>query len=183
VASTETSAPIPITVAFGNGIGPEIMTATLDVLRGAGANLDIEEIEVGQAVYERGVTSGVEPSAWESLRRTKVFLKAPITTPQGGGFKSVNVTIRNALGLFANIRPCPSYAPFIATKHPDMDVVIVRENEEDVYAGIEHRQSEDVMQCLKLISRRRVNASCATPSNTRGATTGRRSRASPRTTS
>jgi isocitrate dehydrogenase len=153
VASTETSAPIPITVAFGNGIGPEIMTATLDVLRGAGANLDIEEIEVGQAVYERGVTSGVEPSAWESLRRTKVFLKAPITTPQGGGFKSVNVTIRNALGLFANIRPCPSYAPFIATKHPDMDVVIVRENEEDVYAGIEHRQSEDVMQCLKLISR------------------------------
>jgi isocitrate dehydrogenase len=153
VASTQASGPIPITVAFGNGIGPEIMTATLDVVQAAGADLEIDEIEVGQAVYERGVTSGVEPSAWESLRRTKVFLKAPITTPQGGGFKSVNVTIRNALGLFANVRPCPSYAPFIATKHPDMDVVIIRENEEDVYAGIEHRQSEDVMQCLKLISR------------------------------
>jgi isocitrate dehydrogenase len=153
VASTKTSGPIPITVAYGNGIGPEIMTATLEVLAAAGAELRIEEIEVGQAVYERGVTSGVEPSAWESLRRTKVFLKAPITTPQGGGFKSVNVTIRNTLGLFANVRPCPAYAPFVTTKHPDMDVVIIRENEEDVYAGIEHRQSEDVMQCLKLISR------------------------------
>ena len=153
MASTKTSGPIPITVAYGNGIGPEIMTATLEVLAAAGSDLQIEEIEVGQAVYERGVTSGVEPSAWESLRRTKVFLKAPITTPQGGGFKSVNVTIRNALGLFANVRPCPAYAPFVATKHPEMDVVIIRENEEDVYAGIEHRQSEDVMQCLKLISR------------------------------
>jgi isocitrate dehydrogenase len=153
VASTEHPGPTPITVAYGNGIGPEIMAATLDVLSAAGADLQIEEIEIGQSVYERGVTSGVEPSAWESLRRTKVFLKAPITTPQGGGFKSVNVTIRNALGLFANIRPCPSYAPFIATRHPAMDVVIVRENEEDLYAGIEHRQTEDVTQCLKLISR------------------------------
>jgi isocitrate dehydrogenase len=145
--------PIPITVAYGNGIGPEIMGATLEILKAAGAQLDIEEIEIGENVYARGITSGVEPSAWESLRRTKVFLKAPITTPQGGGFKSVNVTIRNALGLFANVRPCPSYAPFVQTKHPAMDVVIVRENEEDVYAGIEHRQTEDVVQCLKLISR------------------------------
>ncbi|MFW5697926.1 MAG: NADP-dependent isocitrate dehydrogenase, partial [Fimbriimonadaceae bacterium] len=83
----------------------------------------------------------------------KVLLKAPITTPQGGGFKSLNVTIRKSLGLFANVRPCRSYAPFIKTKHPGMDVVIVRENEEDLYAGIEHRQTEDVYQCLKLITR------------------------------
>lgn len=145
--------PIPITVAYGNGIGPEIMAATLRILDAAGAALDIEQIEVGQEVYARGITSGIEPAAWESLRRTKVFLKAPITTPQGGGFKSVNVTIRNALGLFANVRPCPSYSPFVTTKHPAMDVVIIRENEEDVYAGIEHRQTEDVVQCLKLISR------------------------------
>jgi isocitrate dehydrogenase len=144
---------VPVTVAYGNGIGPEIMRATLGVLKAAHAPLAIEEIEIGEAVYQRGVTSGIEPSAWESLRRTKVFLKAPITTPQGGGFKSVNVTIRNGVGLFANVRPCPSYAPFIATKHPSMDVVIVRENEEDVYAGIEHHQTEDVVQCLKLISR------------------------------
>ena len=89
----------------------------------------------------------------ESLRRTKVFLKAPITTPQGGGFKSLNVTVRKTLGLYANVRPCVSYHPFVKTKHPNMDVVIVRENEEDLYAGIEHRQTAQVMQCLKLISR------------------------------
>ncbi len=80
-------------------------------------------------------------------------MKAPITTPQGGGFKSLNVTARKALGLYANVRPCVSYHPFVATKHPFMDVVIVRENEEDLYAGIEHRQSQDVISCTKLISR------------------------------
>src|SRR5690606_24987824 len=79
--------------------------------------------------------------------------KAPITTPQGGGYKSLNVTTRKALGLYANVRPCVSYNPFIASKHPEMDVVIVRENEEDLYAGIEYRQTNDVYQCLKLISR------------------------------
>jgi isocitrate dehydrogenase len=82
-----------------------------------------------------------------------VFLKAPITTPQGGGFKSLNVTVRKTLGLYANIRPCVSYHPYVDTKHPKMDVVIVRENEEDLYAGIEHQQTPDVVQCLKLISR------------------------------
>ena len=71
-----------------------------------------------------------------------MFLKAPITTPQGGGFKSLNVTVRKTLGLYANVRPCVSYHPFVETKHPDMDVVIVRENEEDLYAGIEHRQTD-----------------------------------------
>ena len=82
-----------------------------------------------------------------------MFYKAPITTPQGGGFKSLNVTVRKSLGLFANVRPCTAYAPFVATKHPTMDVVIVRENEEDLYAGIEHRQTDEVYQCLKLVSR------------------------------
>ena len=119
----------------------------------AGANLEIETIDIGEKVYLAGNTSGIEPSAWDSLRRTKVFLKAPITTPQGGGFKSLNVTVRKTLGLFANVRPCVSYHPFVDTKHPIMDIVIVRENEEDLYAGIEHRQTEQVMQCLKLISR------------------------------
>ncbi len=150
---TTSSTPVPITVAHGDGIGPEIMDATLRILEAGGANLAIETIEIGEAVYNRGLSAGIEPSAWESLRRTKVFLKAPITTPQGGGFKSLNVTVRKTLGLFANVRPCPSYSPYIATKHPNMDVVIVRENEEDLYAGIEHRQTADVYQCLKLISR------------------------------
>jgi isocitrate dehydrogenase len=145
--------PVPVTVARGDGIGPEIMDATLRVLDAAGARLAIEEIEIGEAVYRRGNSAGIEPHAWESLRRTKVFLKAPITTPQGGGFKSLNVTVRKTLGLYANVRPCVAYAPFVPTRHPGMDVVVVRENEEDLYGGIEHRQTDEVVQCLKLISR------------------------------
>src|SRR5688500_9946426 len=147
------SKSVPITVAHGDGIGPEIMAATLHILQVRGAALDIETIDIGERVYLAGNSAGIEPSAWESLRRTKVFLKAPITTPQGGGFKSLNVTTRKMLGLYANVRPCVSYHPFVETKYPGMDVVVVRENEEDLYAGIEHRQTQDVMQCLKLISR------------------------------
>lgn len=142
----------PITVAYGDGIGPEIMAATLSILEAAGASLDIQVIEIGEQVYKRGIKNGIEPSAWESLRSTKVFLKAPITTPQGDGFKSLNVTIRKALGLFANVRPCHAFSPYVETKHPKMDLVIIRENEEDTYAGIEHQQTIDVSQCLKLIS-------------------------------
>ncbi|MFY9710785.1 MAG: isocitrate/isopropylmalate family dehydrogenase, partial [Candidatus Cybelea sp.] len=143
----------PVTVAYGDGIGPEIMTATLRILDAAGARLELERIEIGESVYNKGLSNGIEPSSWESLRRTKVFLKAPITTPQGGGFKSLNVTVRKTLGMYANVRPCMSLYPYVATKHPLMDVVIVRENEEDVYGGIEHRQTNQVAQCLKLISR------------------------------
>src|SRR5213595_1302199 len=145
--------PVPITVAHGDGIGAEIMDATLRILEGAGAALEIETIEIGEKVYLRGNTSGIEPSSWASLLRTKVFLKAPITTPQGGGFKSLNVTTRKTLGQYANVRPCVSYDPFIETKHPNMDVVIVRENEEDLYAGIEYQLTPEVMSCIKLISR------------------------------
>jgi isocitrate dehydrogenase len=148
-----TATAVPVTVARGDGIGPEIMDATLRVLTAAGARLAVEEIDIGEAVYRRGHSAGIEPAAWESLRRTRVFLKAPITTPQGGGFKSLNVTVRKTLGLYANVRPCVSYAPFVPTRHPGMDVVIVRENEEDLYGGIEHRQTEEVVQCLKLITR------------------------------
>ncbi|MCK4177899.1 NADP-dependent isocitrate dehydrogenase [Aciditerrimonas ferrireducens] len=151
--TTQASRTVPITVAYGDGIGPEIMDATLRIITSGGADLDVDVIQIGEAVYKAGNTAGIGPEAWESLRRTKVFLKAPITTPEGGGYKSLNVTVRKAFGLFANVRPCPSYSPFIATKHPGMDVVIVRENEEDLYGGIEHRQTEDVTQCLKLISR------------------------------
>ncbi len=150
---TQLENPVPITVANGDGIGPEIMKATLRIIKAAGARLKIEEIQVGEEVYKRGISSGIDPSAWESLRRTRVFLKAPITTPEGGGYKSLNVTVRKTLGLYANVRPVQSYDPFIKTKHPGMDVVIVRENEEDLYGGIEHRQTEDVFQCLKLITR------------------------------
>lgn len=143
----------PITVAYGDGIGPEIMEATLQILREAGAALSIETIEVGERVYNMGATSGILPSAWDSLRRNKVLLKAPITTPQGKGYKSLNVTMRKTLGLYANIRPTRCYHPFVKTAHPKMDLVIVRENEEDLYAGIEYHQSEDVYECVKLITR------------------------------
>lgn len=148
-----TSGKIPIAIAYGDGIGPEIMKATLFILQEAGANLELHPVEIGEKVYLKGHPTGIEPKTWETIRHTKAFLKAPITTPQGGGFKSLNVTIRTSLGLFANIRPCTSYAPFIPTKHPKMDLVIVRENEEDLYAGIEYQQTADVCCSLKLISR------------------------------
>ena len=152
-SATGTPAAIAVTVARGDGIGPEIMDATLRVLDACGADLEYEFIDIGERVYAAGHSSGIAPESWESLRRTKVFLKAPITTPQGGGFKSLNVTTRKTLGLYANVRPCVAYHPFVRCKHPGMDVVIVRENEEDTYAGIEHRQTAEVTQCLKLISR------------------------------
>jgi len=147
------TAPTPLTVAAGDGIGPEITDATLRILDAAGAALAPEFIVVGERAYRNGHLSGIPPEAWESLRRTRLFLKGPITTPQGGGYKSLNVTVRKMLGLYANVRPCVSYAPLVPSAHPGMDVVIVRENEEDLYAGIEHRQTDEVYQCLKLITR------------------------------
>jgi isocitrate dehydrogenase len=150
---TQSSSLIPVAIAYGDGIGPEIMTAVLHVLQEAGAPLEFHALEVGEKVYLRGVENGIEEGSWDILKNTKCFLKAPITTPQGGGFKSINVTIRTTLGLYANVRPCASYSPFIATKHPKMDVVIVRENEEDLYMGIEYRQTPDMHKSLKLISR------------------------------
>lgn len=148
-----TSGKIPIAIAYGDGIGPEIMEATLHVLSEAGANLDYHPVEIGEKCYLAGHKTGMAPTTWDVLRKTKAFLKAPITTPQGGGYKSLNVTIRSTLGLFANIRPAASFYPFIKTKHPKMDLVIVRENEEDLYTGIEYRQTPQVASCLKIISR------------------------------
>ncbi|MBA3603230.1 MAG: NADP-dependent isocitrate dehydrogenase [Parachlamydiaceae bacterium] len=148
-----TNKKIPITVAEGDGIGPEIMAATLHILKESGAQLEILPVEVGEKLYLSGQTTGIAPEAWDMIRRSKGFLKGPITTPQGGGFKSLNVTIRTTLGLYANVRPCVSFYPFVATKHPKMDVVIIRENEEDLYTGIEYRQSKDTYHALKIISR------------------------------
>jgi isocitrate dehydrogenase len=142
-----------ITIAKGDGIGPEIMDATLEIIKAAGAQLEYDEIEVGEKVYLSGNTSGIAKESWDTIIKNKVFLKAPITTPQGGGYKSLNVTTRKFLGLYSNVRPCMSLHPFVETKHPKMDMVIIRENEEDLYAGIEHQQTDEVIQCLKIISR------------------------------
>lgn len=144
---------VPITVAYGDGIGPEIMEAVMLILRKAEANIRVEVIEIGEKLYAKNYTSGIAADTWESLERTRVLLKAPITTPQGGGYKSLNVTLRKALGLYANVRPSISYSPFVATMHPQLDVVIVRENEEDLYAGIEYRHTRNMRESMKLISR------------------------------
>lgn len=144
----------PITVAYGDGIGPEIMQATLRILKASDAAILPEVIEVGEKIYLQGHTSGISKEAWESLRRTKILLKGPIMTPQGEGYKSLNVTLRKTLGLFANVRPCMSYTPYVVSPYPKkIDLVIVRENEEDTYAGIEYRETEEVYECLKLITR------------------------------
>lgn len=142
-----------VAVAYGDGIGPEIMEATLRILEAAGANIQPEKIKIGEEVYVSGNSSGIENSAWKIINKNKLILKAPITTPQGKGYKSLNVTLRKSLGLFANVRPVMAYSPYVQTNFAGMDVVIVRENEEDLYAGIEHQQTQDVVQCLKLISR------------------------------
>ncbi len=152
-SSTTTPTTVPVTIAHGDGIGPEIMEATLRVLQAADAPLRFQTVEIGERAYLEGHTSGIPPEAWDVIRSNPVFLKAPITTPLGGGYKSLNVTIRKALNLYANVRPSKSYAPFVASPHPGMNLVIVRENEEDLYAGIEHQQTGEVAQILKLITR------------------------------
>ena len=148
-----TDSRTPIAVAYGDGIGPEIMEAILRILDAAEAPLRYDTVEVGENVYRAGHTSGIAPETWDTIRSHRLLLKAPITTPQGGGYKSLNVTLRKSLGMFANVRPVRSYAPYVASPHPDMDLVIIRENEEDTYAGIEHRQTTEVTQTLKLITR------------------------------
>jgi len=150
---TSTARRHTITVARGDGIGPEVTDATLRILEAAGAPLDLEPVTIGLVAYEQGHPTGIPPEAWETIRRNEVFLKGPITTPQGGGYRSLNVTIRTSLGLYANVRPTTSFAPYVHSLHPGMDLVIVRENEEDLYAGIEFRPTAEVAKSVKLISR------------------------------
>ncbi len=145
--------PVKVAVAMGDGIGPEIMKATLRIMEAAGSNIEPEFIELGEKVYLSGNSSGIDAKAWDAINNNKIIFKAPITTPQGKGYKSLNVTLRKSLGLFANVRPVNALYPYVPTNFPNMDVVIIRENEEDLYAGIEHRQTQDVYQCLKLITR------------------------------
>lgn len=141
-----------VAVAPGDGIGPEIMHAALRVLEAARARLEVVPVEIGARVAERGYAAGIRPREWEALRETGVLLKGPLTTLQGGGRTDLDLMLRRSLGLFATVRSCTSYHPFVEARHTAMDVVLVRENEEDVYSGIEHRQTSQVVQCLKLIT-------------------------------
>ena len=142
-----------IAIAYGDGIGPEIMESVLRILQAAEVNLSIDIISIGQEQYNHGFPSGIPDQAWETIKNNRILLKAPITTPQGKGYKSVNVTLRNNLGLFANIRPVLSYHPFVECNFPNMNLVIIRENQEGLYSGVEYRQTRNSHKSLKIISR------------------------------
>lgn len=142
-----------IAVAYGDGIGPEIMESVLQILQAAKVNLSIDIVSIGEEQYNHGVLSGIPSSAWDTIKNNRILLKAPVTTPQGKGYKSINVTLRNNLNLFANVRPAMSYHPFIKCNYPKMNMVIIRENQEGLYSGIEYRQTKNSHKSLKILSR------------------------------
>jgi isocitrate dehydrogenase (NAD+) len=141
----------PVTLIPGDGIGPELAEATRRVLDASGVAFEWEVVDAGEAVMERYGTP-LPDHVLESIRRNRVALKGPITTPVGEGFRSVNVTLRQALGLYANLRPGRSI-PGIESRYQGVDLVIVRENTEDLYAGIEHRVGPDAAESIKIITR------------------------------
>jgi isocitrate dehydrogenase len=146
---------IPITVIPGDGIGPEVVNATRRLLDATGVSIAWEEVHAGASVFKRGVASGVPQETIESISRTRLVLKGPLETPVGYGEKSANVTLRKLFETYGNIRPVREF-PGVPTPYSGrgVDLVIVRENVEDLYAGIEHMQTPGVAQCLKLISRK-----------------------------
>ncbi|MFN7981816.1 MAG: isocitrate dehydrogenase (NAD(+)) [Vicinamibacterales bacterium] len=139
-----------ITLIPGDGIGPEVTEATLRILSAAGVSIDWDRQDAGVLAVERG---GVPLPAelLDSIRRTKVALKGPVTTPIAAGFTSVNVGLRKALDLFANLRPVWSM-PAVKSRYTGIDMVIVRENTEDLYAGLEHQVVPGVVESLKIIT-------------------------------
>jgi len=145
------SMPYNVTLIPGDGIGPELAAATRRVLDASGVSFDWEVQDAGEGVMARYGTPLPE-HVIESIRRNKVALKGPITTPVGSGFRSVNVTLRQVLGLYANLRPARSMVG-LDTRYQDVDLVIVRENTEDLYAGIEHMVGPDAAESIKIITR------------------------------
>lgn len=144
-----------VTVIPGDGVGPEVVRSAVRVIDAAGVAIEWEEAEAGAAVFQRGDTTGVPRATRDSIERTRVVLKGPLETPVGFGAKSANVTLRKLFETYANVRPAREL-PGVPTRYAGegVDLVIVRENIEDLYAGIEHLQTPDVAQCLKLISRK-----------------------------
>jgi isocitrate dehydrogenase len=149
------SAPHRVTVIPGDGVGPEVVRAGIRVIEAAGVRIDWEEAAAGASVFQTGDTSGVPAETRDSIERTKVVLKGPLETPVGFGEKSANVTLRKLFETYANVRPAREL-PGVPTRYAGegVDMVIVRENVEDLYAGIEHMVTPDVGQCLKVISRK-----------------------------
>jgi isocitrate dehydrogenase (NAD+) len=140
-----------VTLIPGDGIGPELAEATRRVLDASGVEFEWEVLDAGEAVMAEHGTPLPE-HVLESIRRNKVALKGPITTPVGEGFRSVNVTLRQVLGLYANLRPARSMQG-VVSRYEDVDLVIVRENTEDLYAGIEHMVGRDAAESIKIITR------------------------------
>jgi isocitrate dehydrogenase (NAD+) len=140
-----------VTLIPGDGIGPELAEATRRVLDAIGIAFEWEVVEAGETVMAEYGTP-LPDHVLESIKRNKVALKGPITTPVGEGFRSVNVTLRQVLGLYANLRPARSIKG-LETRYEDVDLVIVRENTEDLYAGIEHMVGRDAAESIKIITR------------------------------
>src|SRR5256714_4226008 len=140
-----------VTLIPGDGIGPELAEATRRVLDASGIELEWEVVEAGEACIATYGTP-LPDHVLESIRRNGVAIKGPITTPIGSGFRSVNVTLRQTLGLYANLRPARSMKG-VETRYDDVDLVIVRENTEDLYAGIEHMVGNDAAESIKIITR------------------------------
>ena len=140
-----------VTLIPGDGIGPELAEATRRVLDATGIDFEWEVVDAGEATIA-GQGTPLPDAVLESIRRNKVAIKGPITTPVGEGFRSVNVTLRQALGLYANLRPARSMQG-VVSRFDDIDLVIVRENTEDLYAGIEHRVGRDAAESIKIITR------------------------------
>ncbi|HUR15904.1 MAG TPA: isocitrate/isopropylmalate dehydrogenase family protein, partial [Candidatus Limnocylindrales bacterium] len=140
-----------VTLIPGDGIGPELADATVTVLAATGIEFEWIRVDAGESQIAKYGTPLPE-AVLDSIRRTKVALKGPITTPVGEGFRSVNVTLRQALDLYANLRPARSMKG-VETRYEDVDLIIVRENTEDLYAGIEHRVGKDAAESIKIITR------------------------------
>lgn len=141
-----------VTLIKGDGIGPEICEAAKKVIDKSGADIDWEIYEAGASTLDKYGTP-IPDNIIESIKRNKVALKAPVTTPVGKGFKSVNVTLRKKLNLYANIRPIKTYAG-VKCKYDNVDLVIFRENTEDLYAGIEHMINDEIAESVKIISKK-----------------------------
>ena len=141
-----------ITLIPGDGIGPEVTAATVKVIENSGAQVNWEIVRAGAEVIEEFNTP-LPPYVLESIKKNKIALKGPVTTPVGKGFKSVNVTLRQELNLYANIRPIKTYEG-VPSRFTYVDLIVVRENSEDLYAGIEHMVSEDIAESIKIISKK-----------------------------
>ena len=147
-----------VTLIPGDGIGPEVTQATVDIISASGADIEWETMEAGvNAIPEYG--DPLPEVVVESLRKNKVGLKGPITTPVGKGFRSVNVGLRNALELYANVRPIKNLKN-VESRYTGIDMVVIRENTEDLYSGVEHRVGKDAAESIKIITREASERIC-----------------------